>query len=167
MVNLESFRTLLRYNDWADAALLAAATPLSDAQLDQPFDMGVGSLRRTLLHIFNGEHVWLKRWQSRAETPWPDEAERVAPATIGERLQRTWRERDAFLATLRDPDLARVVTYRDSKGSYFRAALSDMMAQMFVHSAHHRAQAANMIRRTGGAALDVDYMYWIRQPVQT
>lgn len=164
MLNLESLRTLLNYNDWADDAVLAAAAPLPDAALDQPFDMGVGSLRKTLVHIYNGEHVWLNRWQRRAETRWPPEDERVSIGTLRERLAATWRERDSFLATREDAALAQEIVYRDSKGTLFRATLSDMMAQMVIHSTHHRAQAVNMIRRLGGAAPDVDYMYRVRRP---
>jgi uncharacterized damage-inducible protein DinB len=164
MLTLESIRMMMKYSDWANRAILEASASLPDAKLDQPFDMGMGSLRKTLLHIYNGEHVWLNRWQGRAETKWPGEEEKATPATVRDRLAGTWRDRDAYLATLKDADLKREVTYRDSKGSLFRATLSDMMMQMFVHSAHHRAQAVNMIRRVGDAAPEVDYMYWIRKP---
>lgn len=164
MIHVDTLRSMMKYSDCANAALLAASEPLGDAQLDQPFDMGVGSLRRTLLHIYNGEHVWLNRWQGRRETPWPSESEMAVVRDLTERFRATWRERDAYIAGLTDAALAQTVVYRDSKGSLFSATLSDMTMQMFVHSAHHRAQAANMIRRVGGSLPDLDYMYWVRRP---
>src|SRR5947207_14981747 len=40
---------LFEHNRWAMRTLLAACGPLSPQQLDQPFEMGPGSVRKTLL----------------------------------------------------------------------------------------------------------------------
>jgi uncharacterized damage-inducible protein DinB len=164
LVNLASIRTLLGYNDWADSRLLEASGPLSDEQLDRGFDMGPGSLRRTLIHIWAGESVWLARWMGKAETRWPDEAERLPLAEIQRRFGATWVERARFLATLADADLAREQVYRDSKGSLFRAKLGNMLIQGVTHSLHHRAQAVNMLRHVGAGLVELDYMMWERRP---
>lgn len=165
MLNLESTRTFFKYSDWANGQILAASAKLPDNKLDQPFEMGPGgTLRSTLLHIHAAEHVWLQRWQARTETPWPDERERASVATIADRLAATYQARDAFLNSLKDADLAKPITYRDSKGSLFAAPLADMMMQMILHSHHHRAQAVNMIRRAADVLVELDYMMWVRQP---
>jgi len=163
-MNLETSRQILAYSDWANTLVLAAAETLADAQLDQPFDMGCGSLRRTLLHTYAGEFVWLQRWQGRIETRWVNEDEAASVEEMRARFRRAWGERDEFLATLKDDDLPRIQEYRDSKGSLYRASLGDMMLQMYLHSTHHRAQAANMLRRLGAGPVDLDYMYWRRKP---
>jgi uncharacterized damage-inducible protein DinB len=148
MITLNTLRELFRYCDWADTKVLDAAATRDAAALDRKFEMGMGSLRRTLLHIHNGEHVWLQRWKR--ETPaWPSEDGPVDVAALRERFQRTWHERDAFVATLGDADLLREQKYRDSKGNVYLAALGDMLVQMCNHSHHHRAQALNMLRHTG------------------
>lgn len=163
-MNLETSRQMLAYNDWADAQVLAAAAPLSSAQLDQPFEIGRGSLRRTLLHVYGGEHVWLQRSMGQSETPWVDEDEAVDVQTIRSRFEAMWRERDAFLRTLSDADLSRPQVYRDSRGSRFQATLGEMLLQMYLHSTHHRAQIVNMLRRLGTDPLELDYMCWVRKP---
>jgi uncharacterized damage-inducible protein DinB len=163
-MNIETLRVFLKYSDWANGQLIGAATGLSDCQLSEKFEMGRERLHTTLMHIWAGESVWISRWQGRTETPWPDEAEQVPVSAIGERLAGVYRERDSFVATLSDGDLSRVVTYRDSKGSLFKASLGDMMVQMIVHSTHHRAQAVNMLRRVGATSPEVDYMMWVRKP---
>lgn len=163
-MELKTLQSFLRYSDWANGEILRAASKLSDAQLDQPFDMGPGTLRKTLMHIHDGEAVWLARWQGKTETPWPSE-QKLNTATMTEGFSKTWRQRDAFLGTLKDSDLAKVVTYRDSKGSLFNATLGDMIMQGFTHSTHHRAQAVNMLRRVGAGLVELDYMMSIRKPV--
>ncbi len=166
MSQLDLLRSLLQYDDWANDRVLQASATLTDEQLDRAFDMGRGSPRRTLLHIVSAEHVWVCRWQGRAETPWPDEEERATVATMHERLQQVRSARDSFLAQLSDGDLGRQVRYRDSFGSPYIAALGDMIIQLCHHSAHHRAQIVNMIRRVGGSPPELDYMYWKRKPAE-
>lgn len=163
MINLESARTILSYSDWANEQLHRAAGGLADDKLDQPFDMGVGSLRKTLIHIFAGESVWLQRWQGKVEVPWPNEEEKLSVATITERSKATSRQREDFVKTISDAQLAKQVTYRDSKGSLFTATLGDMMLQMCLHSHYHRAQAVNMLRRLGAKPPELDYMMSVRK----
>lgn len=165
MFTIPGFRAYLKYSEWANARLIEAASLLSDDQLDRLFEMGRGTLRLTLMHLWAGEHVWLQRWRGRTETPWPDEDERLTPIQIGDRFGHVYAERAVFLSGLVEGDLLRVITYRDSKGSLFQALLSDMLAQGMVHSIHHRAQASNMVRQAGGEGVDLDYMYWCRKPV--
>lgn len=164
MFHLDSLYDFLRYNDWANDCLLQASVAFSDAQLDQPFDVGPGSLRRILTHIWAGEQTWLQRWRGRAETPWPNETEKVSIAEFAQRFASVRTERTAFIGALSNASLSDEITYRDSKGSLFRATLSDMLMQGIIHSMHHRAQSVNLIRRIGGAIVELDYMYWVRKP---
>jgi len=164
MTNLGILATFLHYSESANERLMAAAKSLNDAQLDRPFEMGVGSLRRTLLHLYNGEYVWLQRWQGRTETPWPDEEEKAAVATIAQRFLRNNADRAVFLETVREADLRRPMVYRDSKGSLFSTTLGDMLVQGIAHSIHHRAQAANMLRHVGAGTVELDYMVSVRKP---
>ena len=164
MHDLNRFRTFLGYSEWANGQLIRAAAGLDDERLDRSFDMGRGTLRKTLMHLWAGESVWLARWQGRTETPWPDEELKATIPNIDERFKGVYSDRETFLATLCDAELERVITYRDSKGTLYKASLGDMLMQGIIHSIHHRAQAVNMLRRLGATAPEVDYMYWVRKP---
>ncbi len=166
MIQLGTIRWFLRYNDWANDHVLLAAGQVGDAKLDQPFDMGPGSLRRTLLHMLVAEDVFLKRGQGQSETPWGNEDERILVAQMKERFDDIRRRRDAFLATLGDGDLPRAIVYRDSFGSLYSTTLGDMLFQVCLHSMHHRAQVVNMMRRLGAKPPELDYMYWVRRPAK-
>jgi uncharacterized damage-inducible protein DinB len=100
MTSFNPISSLFRCSDRANALVLDAAQRLNTVQLDQPFDMGMGTLQRTLLHIWAGESVWLERWQGHVETPWPDESETISTHAIADRLASVWRQRDAFLNSL-------------------------------------------------------------------
>lgn len=164
MIQLDTIRELLRYGDWANQQILRCAAQLSDEHLDRTFDIGRGTLRRTLMHIHAGEHVWLQRSRGSTETPWPDENERVSVVSLAERFGRTAAERDAFLDGVRPDELPRNITYRDSLGGLFVASLGEMLVQACIHSTHHRAQAVNILRRLSAAPPELDYMMHVRRP---
>ncbi len=164
-MTIESIRTLLRYNDAANAMVLAAALPLSDESLDTTFPMGRGSLRKTLLHIWAGESAWLSRWKGVVETPWPNENDPTPVTKVQSRIEKTRIERNEFIDGLTENDLQVPQKYRDSKGELFEATLGDMLIQGFIHSTHHRAQAVNMLRNVEAGLVELDYMNWVRQPV--
>lgn len=162
VVRLSTVREMLRYCEWANDQVFSRAEPLGDAALNRPFEMGLGTLRRTLLHILAGETVWLARWQGERETPWPDESVPTPVSEIRAALASTAGRRRAFVESLHDGDLARDVIYRDSRGSLFKATLGQMILQGAIHSMHHRTQALNMLRHCGGEPVKpgLDYIFW-------
>lgn len=176
MTDLSTVRALFDYTDWSNRRLLECAAPLQDPQLDAEMHIGPGTLRRTLLHIYNGEHVWLRRWQAEAETPWPSETERVNMGDLSARFEANTRERAAFLDRLASSssptsstspppsDLTRLMTYRDSKGGRYQATLGQMLIQGVMHAKHHQAQACNILRRLGAEWPELDYMMSVRRP---
>lgn len=166
MHSLHPITQLLTYSDWANSAVLATASPCTDAELDRPLEIGPGpgTLRRILTHTWAGEDTWLRRWREEPNVPWPNESESLAVAELTRRFESLRAPRTAFIESLTPDRLARVQTYRDSKGSNFRAPLIDMLLQGITHSTHHRAQAVNALRRLGRTAPEVDYMMHLRTP---
>jgi uncharacterized damage-inducible protein DinB len=176
MHDLVSIQSLCRYSDSANRQVLAAAAaldgphaantdPAPASLLDQPLDIGVGSLRKILQHILNGELTWLKRMQGEIECKWPGEKHPLPLLEVRERLEEVFQAREEFLRQLDPGKLDRMQDYRDSRGSLYRATLRDMLLQGIVHSIHHRAQVVNAIRRLGGSPPEVDYMVARRQGV--
>jgi len=164
MTGIEPIRTLFNYSDRANGQLIEASSRLTDDQLDRAFPMGRGSLRKTLLHIWAGEHVWLLRWKGQADTPWPDENVPTPVTVIARDLNQTSTGRDVFLDSLDESNLRQLTRYLDSVAGYFQATLTDMILQGLVHSIHHRAQAVNMLRQLGIEPPEVDYMTTVRLP---
>jgi uncharacterized damage-inducible protein DinB len=164
MIDLETIRLMLEYTDVSSRALLEHAGGVSDVQLDRELEIGPGTLRKILLHTYNGEAVWLKRWQGNAETKWPDESEKVSVQDLVDRFERVWLERDRYFTTVVPMDLVVEQAYRDSKGSMYKASLGEMFLQGVLHTKHHQAQACNALRRVGSSCPELDYMYRVRRP---
>jgi uncharacterized damage-inducible protein DinB len=163
MLDLETLRPFFAHTDWSNLRLLDAAEPLNDQQLDQDLQLGPGSLRKILLHTYNGEIVWLKRWQGMIEMAWPGENETPTVEDLRSIFGANAGSRNRWMDTLTPDALGKVQKYRDSKGTLYQATLGDMMIQAIMHSKHHQAQAANAIKRLGGKPPELDYMYRVRK----
>lgn len=166
MLTLEAVVPAFRYSEAMNEQLFLAANKLTDGQLDEPFEMGFGTLRRTLEHIQHGETVWLARWQGDVECAWPAFEPGIAVDELKARLSESVRKRYAWLESLDNADFGKVQRYRDSKGGLYQASLRDMLRQGMFHSVHHRAQAVNMLRRLTSVGLEMDYMAHVREPVE-
>lgn len=156
--DLHTLREFFRFSDWARARVHAAAESFADAQLDQPFEMGVGTLRKTLAHIRDAEKWWLDNWTQGPGQLFPAADERSAVATLGAQFDETAAKRNAFLAKLSDADLNRVVKGTPRPNVVREFPLGVTLLQLCNHSTHHRAQALNMIRRLGGRPPTCDYL---------
>ncbi len=66
-----------------------------------------------------------------------------------------------FLARLKDEDLLRVVSYKNTKGRPLAYPLWQLMAHVVNHGTQHRAEAAAMLTELGHSPGDVDLVYFL------
>lgn len=162
-LDVESIRAGFDFADWARDRVHAAALALSDRQLDQPFPIGLGTLRKTLLHIRFAEQWWLENWTHGPGRPFPELDDATPIAKLIERFAQTATERNALLARLSAADLARFVEAHPRPGVVRRFPLGVVLVQLCVHGTHHRAQALNMLRHVGGVVPELDVLTMVRQ----
>lgn len=145
------------YSDWAHGKILQIASGLSDQQLDRPFDMGPGSIRKTLLHTFDAERWWNANW-----TSGPSRFPHSPPKTSIADLTQSWREtaevRDQFLADADNAEAHRVLEISFG-GPPIRIQVGDSAVQFITHGTHHRAQLVNMLRHVGSPIGNIDLLY--------
>lgn len=152
-----TLQELFLYNDWANAQTLSATEAMTDPQLDQSFEIGMGDVRMTLRHMHDAEAIWLARWKG-ATAVFPPDSDRPAVAEIRRRMEKTAAERDAFLAERGPAGERERIAFHDTKGNPYRYPLGDMMLHVCNHGIHHRAQARNMLRSLGVELPMVDYL---------
>jgi len=161
-LDVEALQAYFRYADWSRARVHAAARALPDDSFDAPFDIGLGTLRKTLLHIRDAEAWWYATW---TEGPGPFNA--LPATTTLAKLQghsdATAQQRDAYLAGCFNDDLQRVVAAQLRPDLYPRFRLGESMLQLCSHGTHHRAQALNMLRHLGSTVPDIDCDAWLQE----
>lgn len=143
---------MFRYVVWADRRSLDAlrATPAAHAEA-----------LPLLAHLLAAEHVWLARLQQReARHPvWPtlgiDEC-----AALASENEAGYR---AYLGQADDALLAAPVRYRTSQGLECVTPVLDILTQVVTHGPYHRGQIARAIGRSGGAAVNTDFITFVRE----
>src|SRR5262249_37793144 len=98
-------RRHLRYSRWASERLLSGVMALPEEMRARDLGCSHKGVMETLQHVLMADRVWLARvcGEPQDPTPAPVEAEWA-------RVQDRWAE---FAAGLIDPDLGRVIQYRD------------------------------------------------------
>src|SRR5262249_20993984 len=92
---------------WCNRQLLHACRPLSAEQLHAPFEIGQGSVWRSLVHLLAADSLWLDAFEGRPDSPAPCEADFKDLQELADRwadLDRRWLD---ALARLDGSDLER------------------------------------------------------------
>ncbi|MGD9893071.1 MAG: DinB family protein [Dehalococcoidia bacterium] len=156
---------LLGHDAWTGHQLLSRCLELSDEQLDQPFDVGLGSVRATLRHTVGNIEVWTALMvdgpiperegaddhpPSAAELLRRHDAAMAGFRALAERIAAEGRLDDLWIDRLDDPP--REKTYGGA------------IAHVLTHDHFHRAELLHMLARLGLAGLpEGDVLSWEQQ----
>lgn len=143
----ESIRLLLDFDRWATKQVLGPCLALDHQRFCEPFDMGPGSLQKTITHILGAIKTWTQT---------------LAHAEIALRLEADGVERTATqLLELVDPVYdaycheawrapLEEMTHRTMKsGKILKQPRREIFLHVVTHGMHHRAQCLNMMRKVG------------------
>jgi uncharacterized damage-inducible protein DinB len=160
---LDILDRLLGHDAWTGHQVLLRCQELTDEQLDQPFDAGLGSVRRTLQHTVGNVEVWTALM---ADRPIPEGARAASPSaaellarhdaamasfrTLAEQIAADGRFDDLWLDHLDDPPKEK--TYGGA------------IAHVLTHNHFHRAELLHMLARLGLPDLpEGDVLSWEQQ----
>jgi uncharacterized damage-inducible protein DinB len=159
----EEMRTLYGYNAWANHRSLDAAASLTNEQFTKAMGSSFGSVRDTLAHICGAEWIWLERFQGRSPASLPDVLECADAAS----LRAKWGEQEkrllAFVGSLTQEDLIRVMEYKTLKFGVYRNPLWQSMQHVVNHGTYHRGQVTTLLRQLGAQPILTDLMHYYRE----
>jgi uncharacterized damage-inducible protein DinB len=150
---MKTLDRLLDHDQWATAQLLAAAGGLTDAQLDQEFDIGHRTLRATLEHMVMNVEGWTVAFTDTEPTN--------DGSSIPDLAERHLRAYPAFAAAARkiDSDDRMEETFTDSFGQPMTFGGAFLM--IILHNEGHRPEAAHILHRLGRPDVpEVDHGLW-------
>jgi len=160
MTSAARFRHLFEYEQDAHAKVMASlnAAPMIKQSLPE--------YRRALsmmAHIVVARRIWLFRLGAAKERPtsfFPEVSDLSSLAAEVDAMQKAWA---AYLATLDDAAVARVLTYQTSEGDWYRSTVEDILTQLYGHSLYHRGQIAMLLRTLGCQPAETDYIFYSRR----
>lgn len=150
---------LLAHDAWTTARALDLAQGLDDAQLDQPFDVGHGSLRETLAHMAGNLEVWADLMAGRPVRPMPPTPQ-TAPA-LRQRFEAAYTDfarlaRAAARAGRLDDTYTDVLDQPPRQKS-----CGGTILHVITHNHQHRSEVFHMLKRLGAEAVpEGDVLSW-------
>lgn len=153
---------LFAYTAWANAAVFDAADAVGPDAWTRDLGGSFPSLQAVLAHTAGAERVWLDRWAGRPPTTFPAWTADPTPAGLRAASDAIEHERDAFLRTLTNADLAAPRPYTLFSGESSSEPLRDQIQHLANHSTYHRGQAAATLRQLGIVPPSTDFIRWAR-----
>ncbi|MDP9173458.1 MAG: DinB family protein [Planctomycetota bacterium] len=136
---------LLAHDTWATRQILKACEALSPEQFHQKFEMGMGTLHDTTLHILAAMVGWGNGLAGRDVRPRPE----LLPHRTAVELQRMQDEiAPEFAALIRAHPLNEIIS-RSREGKTRSFTRGAVLTHVATHGMHHRAQCLNMLRHLG------------------
>ncbi len=158
----DHFALLAQYNQWMNEQFIAAASPLSEAQLTEDRGAFFHSILGTMNHLVVGDTVWLQRFatHSPSYTALAPVLERVKPQSLRDIPFPDWRdyvvERRAldnaiieFIDQTMEADYARALSYHNMAGDEQRKLFGPLLLHFFNHQTHHRGQTSTLLQQFG------------------
>ncbi|HVP15250.1 MAG TPA: DinB family protein [Terriglobales bacterium] len=117
-------------------------------------------------HIAAARELWLFRLGAIAEGPRELIPGELPIEEIREQLDAVETAWSRYLEDLDDAQLTQSIRYRSTEGPWFKSTRSDILTQLFGHSAYHRGQIALLLRSIGAAPAITDYIVWSRESIE-
>lgn len=150
---LKTIRNLFTYDQWSATRILASLKSQSSRDT---------KALRLLVHLLVAERIWLLRLKGE-DTSEINKSPEMS-LTECENLANEIREEFAvFLNSLKAEDLDSVITYKNFKGTEFYTSIFDILMHVVLHGTYHRGQIATIVRETGVAPVDTDFITFVRE----
>ena len=156
---VELVQRLHQHREWVNRKLMAAAADLSNERLQQSFEIGQGSIWKTLTHLYAAEYVWLEALQGNEDPVAPGDSPDMLPGnqegdqamTSLSELRLRWTELNErwkqYLVNLTPESLTQTAAKISSlSGRRSEVLHSDILMHICTHAQYTAAQAINMMR---------------------
>ena len=160
----DHFRSLARYNTWANQRLYDGCAQLSPAAYKEPRPAFFGTIHGVLNHILVCDCIWLARLQGYAPEVNQLDAELYDTFVA---LREAREAEDVvfgdYVHGLSEEDLQRPIGYRTLAGDPHADAQTELLTHIFNHQTHHRGQAHDLLTATDVAPPSLDFILFLRE----
>lgn len=154
-----------KYNLWANQRLNKYIIDHCSAeQLDQEIASSFPSLKKTLLHIYGAESIWLQRLIGDSPTVWKGISFSGSVVELIEQISLGNQEFIDFLLSCGEAFLLSPFKYNNLEGKEFTNSRPEVILHCVNHSSFHRGQLITLLRQLGFTQLlSTDYITYCRE----
>jgi len=135
---------LLIHNKWANTQIMTACASMSEDDFKRSFEMGMGSLYATMVHIGGAMRGWSDLLAGRGFRARAEEASYERAALVAMLDEAA----DELMQLAKAHPMDEIVT-RERGGQEYSFARGAVITHVTTHGMHHRAQCLNMMRHLG------------------
>lgn len=161
-MNPRDVQLLFDYHYWAHHLILTTAAKLTPEQFTQPTSFSFGSLRGTLIHTLDSEHMW--RHLCRDQVIVSPRLTDVEPFPTLDSIVDYWvseeREMRAYLDSLNDSAMESIVSY-EADGNRRNRVLWHCLVHVVNHGTQHRSECAAMLTDLGHSPGGIDLTLYL------
>jgi uncharacterized damage-inducible protein DinB len=158
-----SIKQHLAYNEWANIKVADVLREVEDQIYFQDNKSSFPSIAKTVLHIWDAQHIWVKRMQGQSQSKWPSASFKGSKDESLNGLIESSTELSTFLHSKQKSFLSTVYPYKNMKGEPFENTYEDTLFHVVNHSTYHRGQIITMLREAGVTQLpSTDLIHYLR-----
>jgi uncharacterized damage-inducible protein DinB len=152
------------FNTWANERLCEVAAKLNDEQMNQEINSSFSSIKKTLLHIWDAQLIWIKRLEGVSLSSFPSQSFTGSDADLIAGILETSKQLQALAESFDEDALNMVRKYSTLKGGIVTSATYQVLSHVINHSTYHRGQLVTMLRQAGVTEIpSTDLIYFYRE----
>lgn len=141
-----NFSRYIHYNSWANKAIADFLTG-KEAMLDKDLVSSFPTIRKTIFHVADAQHIWLSRMKGTSPSDWPSKV--MEPGEAIPALMNTSTQFALHAADKEDAFYNEVISFSALDGKTYRETSGNIIMHCMNHSTFHRGQLITMFRQAG------------------
>lgn len=159
----ENLSRYVNYNVWANKAIADFLFDKDHNLLDKDIVSSFTSIRKTIFHIADAQHIWIQRLKGISVSDWPskamssDEAVSALMNTSVALAMHCDKKEEAFWNE--------VISFSTLDGAQYKESVGNIVMHVNNHSTFHRGQLITMFRQVGfeGKMPRTDLIAYLRE----
>jgi uncharacterized damage-inducible protein DinB len=162
-MNKDALMHLTKYNVWANAKVFSFITEAGEAKADIDQSSSFSTTRKTLLHIWDAETIWIKRLSGEWVSDWPSKSFTGTLENAGTLFFKTSKDFVSYVEEKTEEEFNTQVRYKTMEGKEFSNPVWQIIMHCMNHSTFHRGQIITMLRSVGFTKFtSTDYITFCR-----
>lgn len=152
----------VRYNVWANETLATVLSAQTNEILDKELVSSFPTIRKTVFHIADAQHVWLSRMRGVSPADWPSKSLDASQAITA--LRATSSGFEEFVSRKENTFFEEICSYVTLDQTKYQETNGNIIMHCMNHSTFHRGQLITLLRQTGleGKIPSTDLITYLR-----
>jgi uncharacterized damage-inducible protein DinB len=161
--NSDNLARYVNYNIWANKAIADFLVDKDQNLLDKEIISSFSSIRKTIFHIADAQHIWIQRLKGTSPSDWPSKTMRPDEAITS--LINTSMLFALHCENKSDSFWNEVISFATMDGTQYKESVANIIMHVNNHSTFHRGQLITMFRQVGfeGKMPRTDLIAYLRE----